>query len=163
MLWLITVSGLMMLYIIVTLILHFIGIEYVPIKKLTQLQSILLLCFYPGIIFLAFAQVKINCKMIFIILADKTIAFKNYFTRQTTTYQFHDFEGYIDTVKKSPKGDFRILYLVKNNKLTHKISGRIYSNIEEIETGLKELKYFGFKELTLIRYIKIFFHSQTVD
>ena len=139
-LWLLSLIGSMMLYITFTLILHFIGIEIVPIKNLTQFEAILFLSFYPILIFLAFAQVKINCKIIFIDLANKTIAFKYYFTRQIKIYQIDYFEGYIDTLKKSPKGDFRILYLVKNNKLSHKISGRIYSNIDEIETGLKELK-----------------------
>jgi hypothetical protein len=162
-LWLLSLGGTMMLYITISLILHSLGIGYVAIKNLTQLEVLLFLGFYPIVIFLAFAQVKINCKIILIDVADKTIAFKNYFTRQSKIYQINYFDGYLDTLKKSPKGDFRILYLVKNNKPTHKISGRTYSNIDEIETGLKELKYYGYKKLSLISFIKIFFHRQTLD
>ena len=161
--WLLSLIGSMMLYITFTLMLHFIGIGTEPMKNLTQPQAILFFIFYPILIFLAFVQVKINCKIIFIDLTCGTISFKNYFTRQRTIYQMDYFDGYLDTLKNSPKGDFRILYLVKNNKPTHKISGRTYSNINEIETGLKVLKYYGFKEFSMIDYIKIFFQSQTVD
>ena len=74
-----------------------------------------------------------------------------------------EFEGYVDTFVKSPRGDFRVLYLVKNKRLTNKISGRFYSNIEEIEKGLQSLKYLGFHKFSLKWSLKIFFHMKALE
>jgi hypothetical protein len=101
--------------------------------------------------------------MVFIDHANKTISFKNYFTRQTEVYPFVYFDGYLDTLKKSGRSDFRIFYLVKNKKLIHKMSGRVYSNMEEIEKGLTALRYFGFQTWNLSWSLKIFFRAITVE
>jgi len=53
--------------------------------------------------------------------------------------------------------------LVKNEKFVQKISSFIYSNIDEIEIGLKDLKYLGRKEDTYIQRYKILFGRKVLN
>jgi len=147
-------------YLIIGLISHFFGIEIVK-NNLTNTQSVIFLIILPIILFMTVVQLKINAKVIYLDFLSKKITFENYFIGKEIVYEFDEIDGYVDTFMKSPRGDFRVFYLVKNNMLTNKISGRIYSNIEEIEEGLKQLKYLGFHKFSLKWSLKILFHSQT--
>lgn len=111
------------------------------------------------LIILLFGQLKINAKTICIDPLSQTIKITNYFTRFSRVYSFADFDGYVDSLVKSPKGDFRVLYLVQDKRLTTKIAGRVFRNIDEMENGLKSLKYLGFQKYSLALSFKIFFRK----
>ncbi len=161
-LWYLSLAGLFISYLTFGIFLHFFEIELVE-NNLTNTESIIFLFVYLLIISIAFAQVKINSNIIYIDTLNKTISFKNYFTRQKKIYSFSEFEGYIDTFMKSPRGDFRVFYLARENKPVNKMSGRIYSNIEEIEEGLKQMKYLGFHKFSLKWSLKIFFYKKVLE
>lgn len=150
-----------MSYLAVGALLHFFEIEIVK-TTLTNTEFIIVLLVYPLLIFIASAQIKMNSSIIYINSSDSKITFKNYFTRYKRVYLLNEFEGYIDTLVISPRGNFRVFYLVCNNKLTHKMSGRIYSNIEEIEQGLNQLKYLGFRKFSLKWSLNVFFNRNVL-
>jgi hypothetical protein len=57
-------------------------------------------------------------------------------------YGFAEIDGYMGKIKKPARGrPYRVLNLIQNGKTIEKISGFIYSNIDQIENGLKDLKY----------------------
>lgn len=156
-LWFMTLTLLLMSYLAVAVLLHFFQIEIVK-TTLTNPEFIIVLLVYPLLIFIASEQIKMNSSIIYVNPSGNIITFKNYFTRYKRVYLLNEFEGYIDTLVKSPRGDFRVLYLVRNNKLTNKMSGRIYSNLEEIEQGLTPLKYLGFRKFSLKWSLNVFFN-----
>jgi hypothetical protein len=161
-LWYLSLTGLFFSYLTFGIFLHFFEIELVK-NNLTNTESIIFLFVNPLIISIAFAQVKINSNIIYIDILNKTIFFRNYFTRQKKIYSFSEFEGYIDTFMKSPRGDFRVFYLVRESKPSNKMSGRFYSNIEEIEQALKHMKYLGFHKFSLKWSLRIFFHKKVLE
>ena len=156
-LWFMTLTLLLMSYLAVAVLLHFFQIEIVK-TTLTNPEFIIVLLVYPLLIFIASEQIKMNSSIIYVNPSGTIITFKNYFTRYKRVYLLNEFEGYIDTLVESPRGDFRVLYLVRNNKLTNKMSGRIYSNLEEIEQGLTPLKYLGFRKFSLKWSLNVFFN-----
>jgi hypothetical protein len=97
-----------------------------------------------GIIFLilSFSQLIVTSKSIEINTINKTIKIRHLIFRYTKLYGFAEIDGYMNKIEKPARGrPFRALYLIQNGKSIEKISGFIYSNIDQIENGLKDLKF----------------------
>lgn len=94
-----------------------------------------------------------------------TIAFTNFFTKKTKIYSFNDFDGYVQTVVINGKTivAYKALYLLKNKKVHKKILGSYYSNIEELQEGLKSLAYFGFQRFGIVKSLKILFKQPVLE
>ncbi len=83
-------------------------------------------------------------KLITIDTSNSKIIFTQVITRQNEIYNFNEIEGYVDVIKKPSRGkSFRVLYLMQNKKIIKKISAFTFSNLDELESGLKPIKYFG--------------------
>ena len=97
-----------------------------------------------GIVFLilSFCQLIMTSKSIEINTTNKTIKICHLIFRQPKLYGFAEIDGYMGKIKKPARGrPYRVLNLIQNGKTIEKISGFIYSNIDQIENGLKDLKY----------------------
>jgi hypothetical protein len=78
---------------------------------------------------------------------EKTIAFENIITRQTSLYNFADFDGFIDTYPVTGKGgSYKVLYLIKDKKAEKIITGFYYENIDEMQAAISSIKYLGFRK-----------------
>jgi hypothetical protein len=116
------------------------------------------LTIFPIVIFIAFAQVKTLGKTYKFDIINKQIIVINYFSFRKKVFSFSDFTGFIDTYMKSPRGDFKVFYLLKNNEPSFKLSGRILSNLDEIEKALGQIQYLGFHQFNIKWSLKILFH-----
>jgi hypothetical protein len=81
----------------------------------------------------------------------KTIFFKNIFTRRTVLYNFSGFDGYLDTfvdtwVYREGRRRYKVIYLIKDNKIERIITGLYYANIDEMKEALSSLRYYGFEK-----------------
>jgi hypothetical protein len=108
------------------------------------------------------AQMKLNYKTVYIDTQLKEISFKMFVLQITKTYPFEYFDGYVDTIVKDKYGEYKCYYLVKDNKLKYKMSGRFYSNIEELYNGISTLSYKGFIKFTVPLSIKIALNKEVV-
>ncbi|QNN42798.1 hypothetical protein [Pedobacter roseus] len=106
------------------------------------------------------AQMKLNYKITIIDTGLKTISFKMFLLPVTRTYPLDYFEGYINTAVKDKYGEYKCFYLVKEGKLMYKMSGRFYSNIDQLYEGLSSLKDLGFLKLSTSLSIKIAFRRR---
>jgi len=104
------------------------------------------------------AQMRLNYKTTIIDSDLKIISFKMFLLPITNTYPFDYFDGYIESVVKDKYERYKCFYLVKDSKLKYKISGRFYSNIDELKEGLSSLKYMGFIKYTFFLSMKIIFN-----
>jgi hypothetical protein len=115
-------------------------------------------------LFLTVTQLFDTYKLIIIDKTDKKISIKHYITRQVKIYNFTDIDGYVDMIEKPARGrPFRVIYLVQNEKFVQKISGFIYSNIEEMEAGLDTIKYLGRKKYSYFKNIRILFGRKVLN
>jgi hypothetical protein len=101
------------------------------------------------------AQMKLNYKTVIIDTDLKTISFKMFLLPVTKTYNLNYFDGYINTLVKDKYGTYKCFYLVKAGKLMYKMSGRFYSNIDELHEGLSYLKDLGFLKSSVSQSLKI--------
>ncbi len=87
-----------------------------------------------------------HVKIIVIDTMNKTIFVKNIVLRSSKTYSFSEFDGYFDSTTQHVNigSRYDTVGLIKNNEVFWKIDGYFYSNVEELKSGLKDLKYFGF-------------------
>ena len=108
------------------------------------------------------SQMKLNYKTMTIDTDLKTITFKMFLLPITKTYYLDYFNGYINTIVKDKYGDYKCFYLVKDGKMLYKMSGRFYSNIDELHAGLSPLKDLGFIKSSVLLSIKIAFGSQVL-
>jgi hypothetical protein len=103
-----------------------------------------------------------DSKTISINIIEKTISFKNIFTRKTKTYNFSELDGYFEVFQPSRGKSYRVLYISKNGIFVEIISSFTYSNLIEIEKGLNQLKFLGHKEFDYIDSLKILFKQKIV-
>jgi hypothetical protein len=90
--------------------------------------------------------------------SNKKISFIHFITRRENTYSFNDFDGYADWIEsKGRGGPFRVIYLVRDKRFIRRISSEIYSNIEELESGFKSLKYFGQQQYSYVKSLRVLF------
>jgi hypothetical protein len=125
------------------MILFVSGIITIPyIYKAINKEQIIISIVGTVFLILSFSQLIITSKRIEINTTDKTIKIYHLIFRQTKLYGFAEIDGYMDKIEKPLRGrPYRILYLIQKGKRIEKISGFIYSNIDQIEKGLNDLKY----------------------
>jgi hypothetical protein len=93
----------------------------------------------------------------------KTITFKNLFSRQTKTYSFEEFDGYISTrLWHKQFNENKTLCLIKEGRVFRKIDNFFYSNVDELQQGLKEMKYLGFKRMGFRNSWKVLFNQPII-
>lgn len=148
-------TGLLILCVFLFYAAHF-GKHPIPQFSGLGLLSTLLTVILPLYII---AQMKLNYKTTVIDPDSKTISFKMFLLPITKTYPFNYFDGYADTVVKDKYGSYKCFYLVKEHKLKYKMSGRFYSNIDELKEGISVLKYMGFIKNTFPLSMKIAFNK----
>jgi hypothetical protein len=91
----------------------------------------------------------------------KTISFKNLFTRRIKIYPFQDFDGYITTKLWHKQGyENKTLCLIKDGRVVRKIDNFLYSNVDELQEGLKDMQYLGFKSMGIVNSWKVLFNQR---
>jgi hypothetical protein len=114
-------------------------------------------------LFLTISQLFDTSKSVIINKLEKVILVKHYITRKAKKYSFSDLDGYADLIEKSARGKpFRVIYLVKNKEIVQELSGFIYSNIDEIEIELDNMKYLGRTKYSYFRNLKISFGGKAL-
>jgi hypothetical protein len=156
-LWYLSLMSLLMIYMTVGIAFNFTKFQLIK-NNLTKTESIIVLTIFPIVIFIAFALVKTLGKTYKFDIINKQIIVINYFSFRKKVFSFSDFTGFIDTYMKSPRGDFKVFYLLKNNEPSFKLSGRILSNLDEIEKALGQIQYLGFHQFNIKWSLKILFH-----
>jgi len=95
---------------------------------------------------------------------NKTISFKNIFTKKERLCSLTELDGFVDTYYKDGyQAKFDIIYLIKSDKRIEKISRYFYSNYEDLKAGLESLTYLGFREFYLFKNLKILFRQNVPD
>lgn len=114
-------------------------------------------CIVTGLVWILLfgSQLWRDSKIILIDTFGKTINFTNLFTRQQTVCSFNDFDGFIDTFQSARGGSYRVIYLVKNRKFIKKISSFYYSNLDELQNSIVDIKYLGRQNFNIIKSFKI--------
>jgi len=118
-----------------------------------------------GFIIFASLWLKTLATIITINTDQNIITFTNFFTKRSKTYSFSNFDGYIQTVEFNSKTrtQHKVLCLLKNKVIIRKISGSFYSNIDELQEGLKPLNDFGFEKFGMAKKLKIFFKQPVLE
>ena len=93
----------------------------------------------------------------------KIITFKNIFTRHTDKFLFDQFSGFVDTLQRTRRNNYKALYIVQDKKYVKKISAAMYKNFDELLGGLSPVNYLGFKKLGLKERFKILLNNQMHD
>jgi hypothetical protein len=126
-------------------------------KPVPLFSGLGVLMFFITVVFPFFiiAQMKLNYKVTTIDIDSKTISFKMFILPITRTYNLNYFDGYINTIIKDKYDEYKCFYLVKDDKMIYKMSGRFYSNIDELHDGLSSLSDLGFIKSSVSLSIKI--------
>ena len=76
---------------------------------------------------------------------NKAISFQNIFTRKSKVYLFSDFDGFINTAIPHDNliYPYNTIGLVKGKRIIRRIDKYYYSNIDELKSGLCEIKNLG--------------------
>ena len=160
-------------WIILSLIIFlFVGETYYLYSRFINIQRgeihrdvIISLIIILGFLLFASLWLKTSATIITINTDQNTIAFTNFFTKNTKTYSFSNFDGYIQTVDINSKTrtEYKVLCLLKDKVIIRKISGSFYSNIEELQEGLKSLNDLGFEKFGIAKKLKIFFKQPVLE
>ncbi len=152
--------------------LLFLGETYYLYSRFINIQRgeihrdvIITLVILFGFLLFASLWLKTSATIIAINTDQNTITFTSYFTKNTKTYSFNDFDGYIQTVDFNSKTrtQYKILCLLQDKVIIRKISGSFYSNIEELQEGLKLLNDLGFEKFGIAKKLKIFFKQPVLE
>ena len=113
---------------------------------LSPIQALIFIFIYAaGLSFFLFIFFKVS--VVRIDNDAKTILFNRIITQQKELFSFAYFDSYFDTIAPSPKGGtYKVIYLIKGKKVEKRISGYLYSNIDEIQQSLFSIKYLGFQK-----------------
>ena len=91
---------------------------------------------------------------------NQEIVFINIFFATKKTYSFSDFDYYFETVEYSIGDSSKAIYLVRNETRVRAIRGYYYSNINEMKEALKGISDHGFKKLSRIRVLLLYFRRK---
>jgi len=116
---------------------------------------ILLICIYGKLLY--------DANLISIDTKNKTATFVNTFTRRNSKYNYSDFDGKLIWYEPISGGHARNFYLIQNKKAVKKISGFIYSNQNELEEALVDIKDFGTTKYSYLKSWKVFFGFPIID
>jgi hypothetical protein len=93
----------------------------------------------------------------------RTISFENIFSRQTKTYNFSELDGFIRTkLWHRQYSENKTLFLIKGGKVVKKIDNFFYSNVDELEKGLKDLPYLGFIPMGFVNSMRVLFDQPII-
>ncbi len=110
------------------------------------------LLFWGTVLSLRASSITIHCEY----PNSKAISFKNLFTRQSKTYLFDEFNGYIATrLWHKQFNQNKTLCLIKDGKVFKKIDNFFYSNVDDLEKGFDDLKYLGFINMGIVNSWKV--------
>ena len=87
---------------------------------------------------------------------DNEIRYRNWLTNVTTSYRLNELDGFAITQEITNYGLLRTIYLVKDGKMSGKISEFFYSNFDELLNGVQKIKFLGSFNWSGIKSIKIF-------
>lgn len=140
---------------------RFINIQKGEIHRDVIVSLIIILGF---ILFAALWLIK-SATIITIDTSLNTITFTNLFTKNAKTYFLKNFDGYIHTIDVNSKTrtQYKVLFLLKDKIIVRKISGSFYSNIEELQDGLKSLNDLGFEKFGITKKLKMFFKQPVLE
>ena len=87
-----------------------------------------------------------NVKIVIIDTVNKKVILKDIILRIGKTYSFTELDGYFETTSRHLRSGmpFETLGLMKEGKALWKIDSFFYSNLKEMQTGFKDLKYLGY-------------------
>lgn len=123
--------------------------------------------FFFGLVFFlllsVYGKLLFDANLITVDTTNKTVAFKNVLTRQTSTYYFSDFDGKLVWYEPIKGGHVRNFYLIQNKKAIKKISGFIYSNQKELEDALADIKDLGTTNYSYWKSWKVFLGFAIID
>ena len=91
----------------------------------------------------------------FIKINDNKVSFRNLIGLKKEI-EFNKLDGYITMTQFDKGGTYEVVYLVKNGKFISKIASYLYSNYEDLKTGL-ETKYIGDINFSYLNSVKILF------
>ena len=89
--------------------------------------------------------------------------FKNIVTRQTKSYAFSDFDGYIDTFLNHKSASYKTIGLIKDKKVIHYIDSFWVSNYDELRQSLEGLEYLGTYNFGILKQFKMLFRQPVID
>lgn len=140
---------------------QFISIHKSEIQRDVFISQVIIFCTF---LFLSL-WLKTSATIITINTDQNTITFTSFFTKNKKTYSFYDFDGYIQTIDFNGKTQtqYKVLGLVKDKVIVRKISASLYSNIEELQKGLKSLNDLGFKKFGMAEKLKILFKQPVLE
>ena len=112
----------------------------------------------PGVIQILIIGIWIwrSARKVLIDRGARTITFRNLVTKKEVVYHFDELDGFVQVYLTQKNGDkIKVVYLVKDRKFCEKISGFVYSNLDELEGALASLKFLGVQRLNLAKRIAI--------
>ncbi|NEN25062.1 hypothetical protein G3O08_16300 [Cryomorpha ignava] len=126
------------------LLLLWIGSNFKPDLVTILIAAISLVSIQTILLFLFFSHCKI------ISLYEEGISFGNpVFMYLTKSYSWSDFDGFILVREETEHSEIEAIWLVKDKKLSKRISSGIYLNYEEIKVSLR-IKNEGHKSISSI-------------
>ncbi len=90
----------------------------------------------------------------------RVIKFTNRFTRVSNFFSFSYFENSVIIFEPISGGYARNYYFLKDGKAVKRICGFIYSNQEELETALEEIKSLGNIKYSYLNSARILFNKR---
>src|SRR5258708_1429300 len=157
------------LCLVILVMIYILAFQVIPGKYpqtkrgLTPAMGVVFLLFFG---FLLFVIIYSLLRYAFLIKIDpeaRTISFRNIITFQDKTYDFDEFESYLDTFANSKSGQYKNIYLIRGGKAEKIITGMYYENIDELQAALNSLKYLGFHENSSAIARKALFNKPIID
>jgi hypothetical protein len=132
-------------------------------RGLTPDQGVISLVIF-GFLLFVFIYTLIRYSVIIKINPEaRTISFRNIITFQEKTYDFNEFDCFLDTFANSKSGQYKNIYLIKDRKAAKIISGLYFENIDELQAALSPIKYLGFQENASGIARKTLFNKPIID
>ena len=129
-------------------------------STLTNGESVIFICVFGFLIFFIIRILIVHPMSITIDTNNQEIVFINIFFATKKTYSFSDFDYYFETVEYSIGDSSKAIYLVRNETRVRAIRGYYYSNINEMKEALKGISDHGFKKLSRIRVLLLYFRRK---
>jgi hypothetical protein len=129
-------------------------------STLTKEESVIFICLFGYLTFFIIKILIVHPMNITIDTANQKIVFINVFFAIKKSYSFSDFDYYFETVEHSIGDSSKAIYLVKNEKRERAIRGYYYSNINEMKKALKGISDHGFKKLSRLSVLLLYFRRK---
>lgn len=138
--------------------------KLIPTKGgVTSYQGVISLAVFGFLLFVFLYSLIRYALIIKIDQQARTISFRNIITFQEKTYDFNEFDSFLDTFANSKSGQYKNIYLIKDRKAAKVISGLYFENIDQLQAALSPIKYLGFQENSSIIARKALFNKPIID